>query len=753
MLSQLGNFFIALGLSASFIQLFTVILNKGYFKYALIISYMAVIHFLSISLAFLILIYGFIISDFTIQNVLENSHSLKPMIYKISGSWGSHEGSMLLWCWVMAFYGFLITINKQSLKKETKSLILLFQGFLSFGFVFYLYFLSNPLESSNILSEEGYGLNPLLQDPGLAFHPPFLYLGYVGLSIVWSFALAGLIRNTINKEWARNIRIWALTSWVFLTIGISLGSWWAYYELGWGGYWFWDPVENVSLIPWIIATALIHNLLALEKKEILINWSVLLSLLGFILSIIGTFIVRSGLITSVHAFASDPTRGIFIILLLFLVTLLSLSIYAKNYIKKQPNVELNFFSKETFLIINNLLLSVIAFTVFLGTIYPLIVETINNNRISVGPPFYNITVIPFAILLAFFSALGPILAWNQNSIKQLLRNISIPLGLTLIITIAIFFMFENLSLIIFIGLFSGIWLFLNSLNNLTHIRFQGLNNWASFFAHSGFAILILGVSISSSHQNEYEGKLDINNQINFSGYILKFESFNEEIVENYITTKGKFKLSRNDNEFFLYPEKRFYPIEQSQTTEAAIISSNLSQFYLVLGEQINDKSWVIRIWYKPMIMLIWIGGLFMGIGGLLSLVKRINIKPVKQISFFIMLMFLSGNLFADNKIQNNEDRVTDISLQIRCMVCQSQTIDDSDAPLAKDLKQLVRKMVYEGKSNDEIFDFLRSKYGDYILMKPRFNLSNILLWFGPFFIFILGIFAVLKVFKINFRPN
>ena len=753
MLSQLGNFFIALGLSASFIQLFTVILNKGYFKYALIISYMAVIHFLSISLAFLILIYGFIISDFTIQNVLENSHSLKPMIYKISGSWGSHEGSMLLWCWVMAFYGFLITINKQSLKKETKSLILLFQGFLSFGFVFYLYFLSNPLESSNILSEEGYGLNPLLQDPGLAFHPPFLYLGYVGLSIVWSFALAGLIRNTINKEWARNIRIWALTSWVFLTIGISLGSWWAYYELGWGGYWFWDPVENVSLIPWIIATALIHNLLALEKKEILINWSVLLSLLGFILSIIGTFIVRSGLITSVHAFASDPTRGIFIILLLFLVTLLSLSIYAKNYIKKQPNVELNFFSKETFLIINNLLLSVIAFTVFLGTIYPLIVETINNNRISVGPPFYNITVIPFAILLAFFSALGPILAWNQNSIKQLLRNISIPLGLTLIITIAIFFMFENLSLIIFIGLFSGIWLFLNSLNNLTHIRFQGLNNWASFFAHSGFAILILGVSISSSHQNEYEGKLDINNQINFSGYILKFESFNEEIVENYITTKGKFKLSRNDNEFFLYPEKRFYPIEQSQTTEAAIISSNLSQFYLVLGEQINEKSWVIRIWYKPMIMLIWIGGLFMGIGGLLSLVKRINIKPAKQISFFIMLMFLSGNLFADNKIQNNEDRVTDISLQIRCMVCQSQTIDDSDAPLAKDLKQLVRKMVYEGKSNDEIFDFLRSKYGDYILMKPRFNLSNILLWFGPFFIFIIGIYAVFKVFKINFRPN
>ena len=753
MLSQLGNFFIALALSASFIQMLTVIFNKGYYKYALIISYMSIVHFFSISFAFLILIYGFIISDFTIQNVLENSHSLKPLIYKISGSWGSHEGSMLLWCWVMAFYGFLITINKQSLIKETKSLVLLFQGFLSLGFVFYLYFLSNPLVRSKIIAEEGYGLNPLLQDPGLAFHPPFLYLGYVGLSIVWSFALAGLIRNSINKEWARNIRIWALTSWVFLTVGISLGSWWAYYELGWGGYWFWDPVENVSLIPWIIATALIHNLLALEKKEILINWSVLLSLLGFILSIIGTFIVRSGLITSVHAFASDPTRGIFIIFLLFLVTLLSLSIYAKNYIKKQPNIELNFFSKETFLIINNLLLSVVAFTVFLGTIYPLIVETFNNNRISVGPPFYNITVIPFAIMLALFSAIGPLLAWHQSSIRQLVSNISIPFALTLIVTSIILLIFEKLSLIFLLGFFSGTWLLLSSFNNLAYIRFRGLNNWASFFAHSGFAILILGVSISSSYQNEYEGRLDINDQLNFSGYNLSFKNFNEEIVENYITTKGKFELSINDNKFFLYPEKRFYPIEQSQTTEAAIISIKLSQIYLVMGEQISDKSWVVRIWYKPMIMLIWIGGLFMGIGGLLSLLKRIKIKSVKKISLLIMLIFLSGNIFADNNVSINEERVTDISLQIRCMVCQSQTIDDSDAPLARDLKQLVRKMVSEGKSDDEIFDFLSSKYGDYILMKPRFNLSNLLLWVGPFFILVIGIFIIFKVFKISFRSN
>ena len=752
LLTQLGNFFIALALSASFIQLCTVIFKRGYIRFASIISYMTVIHFFSISIAFLVLIYGFIVSDFSIQNVLENSHTLKPMIYKISGSWGSHEGSMLLWCWVMALYGFLISIYKQRLSVEIKSLVLIFQGFLSFGFVFYLYFLSNPLKASEVISQEGYGLNPLLQDPGLAFHPPFLYLGYVGLSIVWSFALAGLIKNSINKDWARSIRIWALTSWIFLTAGISLGSWWAYYELGWGGYWFWDPVENVSLIPWIIATALLHNLLALEKKEILINWSVLLSLLGFILSIIGTFIVRSGLITSVHAFASDPTRGIFIILLLFIVTLLSLSIYAKNYIK-QPNIELNFFSKEIFLIINNLLLSVIAFTVFLGTIYPLIVETINNNRISVGPPFYNITVIPFAILLAFFSALGPILAWHKNRVKKLLLNISLPLSVALIFTFSAILYLKNFSLIFILGLFIGLWLLFCSLMNLVFVRFKGLNSWASCCAHSGFAILILGVTFSSSYQKEYEGLIQINNNINFSGYTIKFENIKEEVVENYLTNRGKFNLSNGNKEFFLYPEKRFYPIEQSQTTEAAIITQRLSQFYLVMGDKINEETWVIRIWYKPLIMLIWVGGLFMGLGGLLSLLKRIEIRQLKKISFFIIISIISSNIFAKNNTSSYENRVTDLSLQIRCMVCQSQTIDDSDAPLAKDLKQLVRKMVYEGKSDDEIFKFLSDKYGDYILMKPRFNLNNLLLWIGPFLVFLVGVFKIFKVFKISFKSS
>ena len=438
MLSQLGNFFIALGLSASFLQIAYFFLTKLYKNLPNLITAFSIIHFFSMSFAFLILIYAFVISDFTVQNVWENSHTLKPLIYKISGSWGSHEGSMLLWCWVIAFYGLLISFNYQLLKEKNKSLILTFQGFLSLGFTAYLFFLSNPLQSNITPSNEGNGLNPLLQDPGLAMHPPFLYLGYVGLSIVWSFALSGLVMGKIDEEWAKNVKFWALISWVFLTIGISLGSWWAYYELGWGGYWFWDPVENVSLIPWIITTALLHNLMALERKNILINWSVLLSLLAFILSIIGTFIVRSGLITSVHAFASDPTRGIFILVLLTIYTVMSLMIYARNFQIIENNSQLNFFSKEVFIIINNLLLSVIAFTIFLGTLYPLLIEVLNDERISVGPPFYNITVIPFALLLSAFAAVGPSLAWYTNDVMRVLKRLVVPSILTLILVSSFF---------------------------------------------------------------------------------------------------------------------------------------------------------------------------------------------------------------------------------------------------------------------------------------------------------------------------
>ena len=753
MLSQFGNFFIALALSASFLQTLFFLLGKLYKKSSNLISTLTIIHFISISFAFFILLYSFIVSDFSIQNVWENSHTLKPMIYKITGSWASHEGSMLLWCWVMALYGFIISINYQSLNGETKSLILISQGILSLGFTIYLFLLSNPLKENKIVAVEGNGLNPLLQDPGLAFHPPFLYLGYVGLSIVWSFALAGLIRKSIDQEWAKNLRAWALISWIFLTIGIALGSWWAYYELGWGGYWFWDPVENVSLIPWIVSTALLHNLLALEKKHILINWSVLLSFLGFILSIIGTFLVRSGLITSVHAFASDPDRGIFILLLLALITTISLSVYAKNYNLKEKSLELNFLSKEVFLIINNLLLTIIGFTVFLGTIYPLIIETFTDDRISVGPPFYNITVIPFAIFLAFFSAVGPALAWNKNESLNVITGLILPILITLFALVLMFSLTSKVSLLFIIGFVSAVWLLSNSFKNIINYRLVGLNNWASFLAHSGFAVIILGISFSSSFQQEFEDKLNTQSKIKFSGYELVFNGISKQIEENYVSTKGDFFLIKNGKKENLYPEKRFYPIEQSFTTEAAIVNDNFTQLYLVLGEKIDEDSWVIRIWYKPMITLIWLGGLLMAIGGLLSFIKRFKKTSITKISLIFLIFFAPLAVYSQDLSPALEKRIHDINLQVRCMVCQSQTIDDSDAPLAKDLRALIRQKVIEGQTDDQIFGYLRSKYGDYILMKPRLKMNTYFLWFSPIVVLIIGLLIIFKFFNIRFRSD
>jgi cytochrome c-type biogenesis protein CcmF len=753
MLSQLGNFFIALGLSASFLQISYFFLTKLYKNLPNIITAFSIIHFFSMSFAFLILIYAFVISDFTVQNVWENSHTLKPLIYKISGSWGSHEGSMLLWCWVIALYGLLISFNYQLLKEKNKSLILIFQGFLSLGFTAYLFFLSNPLQSNITPSNEGNGLNPLLQDPGLAMHPPFLYLGYVGLSIVWSFALSGLVMGKIDEEWAKNVKFWALISWVFLTIGISLGSWWAYYELGWGGYWFWDPVENVSLIPWIITTALLHNLMALERKNILVNWSVLLSLLAFILSIIGTFIVRSGLITSVHAFASDPTRGIFILALLTIYTVMSLMIYARNFKIIENNSQLNFFSKEVFIIVNNLLLSVIAFTIFLGTLYPLLIEVLNDERISVGPPFYNITVIPFALLLSAFAAVGPSLAWHTNDVMRVLKRLIVPSILTLILVSSFFYFNFVGSTLFIIGFVLSIWIIMNSMQNIALSRFRGLSNWSTAIAHSGFAVLILGVTFSSVFQKEFENILDIETKINFSGYELTFDNIDEKVEDNYISTFGKFTIIKSGKVNELFPEKRFYPIEQSHTTEAAIITNNLSQIYLVLGEKINEKSWVVRVWYKPMILLIWIGGIMMAIAGLLSFFR--HFKMEKSLKLFLLICFLAftSSISAKSLDSGLEERIHSINLQIRCMVCQSQTIDDSDAPLAKDLRELVRKKVIEGKTDDEIFDYLSSRYGDYILMKPPVQLSTYFLWFAPLGFFIFGIFIIFKIFNIRFRDN
>ena len=746
MIAHIGNFFLALAVSSSLLQFSIPMLKKALKlkNYENISAIMTRFHFLFISISFSILIWAFVVSDFSFLTVWNNSHTAKPLLYKITGTWGNHEGSMLLWCWVMALYGFLITQNYQFLSKELKENTLMFQGLLCFGFGLYLFFASNPLLVNEINTIEGKGLNPLLQDPGLAFHPPFLYLGYVGLSIVWSFALAGILEKKIDKNWGSYVRPWVVISWVFLTIGITLGSWWAYYELGWGGYWFWDPVENASLIPWLIATALLHTTIAVEKKGVLINWCILLAIMAFGLSVIGTFIVRSGLITSVHAFANDPLRGVFILGLLSLYTILSFSMYALRIKKEREEIHLNILSKETFFIFNNLLLSVLALTVFVGTIYPLILEVLSNERISVGPPFFVITVIPIALLIAFLAAIGPLLAWDKNSSKTLLKRIILPSVLTIVLVIIIYKNFLSLTALSVLGILIGIWLLSSSIQNIFQFRLFGFKNWATFLGHSGFALLILGISFSSSLQNEYEGTLKVGSSIQFKDYKVEFLSVKEFNGKNYISSIGKFNISKQDLNYTLEPEKRYYPAENSLTTEASIISKNFSQLYMVIGEKINDETWVVRIWHKPFILLIWIGGIVIASGGFLSLSSVFLKKQI--IRSFIILAFTLPfiGLFAKEFNPEIEERIHRINLQIRCMVCQTQTIDDSDAQLAKDLRAIVRQKVIEGETEEEIFTFFRNRYGDYILMKPPLQQNTIILWLTPFLGLLFGFLIIYR---------
>ena len=525
-----------LSLMQFFIPLFGKIFSLKTLNYT--ISFISISCFTLLSISFLTLISAYINSDFSLLNVWSNSHTSKPLIYKISGSWGNHEGSMLLWCWVMSLYGFFVAINFQKISSDFKTKILMFQGILSFGFIIFLKFKSNPFEKLFPVPEEGIGLNPLLQDPGLAFHPPFLYLGYVGLSIVWSFALAGLFNDSFDRNWATKTKPWVILSWVFLSIGITLGSYWAYYELGWGGFWFWDPVENASLIPWIVATALMHSIIVMEKRGILINWCILLSILGFALSMVGTFIVRSGLLTSVHAFANDPDRGLFILLLIAIYIIVSLFIFAIKPIKTNQLSQYNFLSKDFFLIINNLLLIVSALTIFVGTIYPMILEIFSGERISVGTPFYTITVIPIIFLFSVLAPMAIFLPWGKLKVNFEYLKIFLLLAVSSLFTWIFYIYFDVQNIFSNLGVFVSFWIILGSLYVL--ITKNKKLSFSSFFGHLGLGILILGCSISISSQKQYEGPLSFNENIVIGDFKVKFLDVEDGTGPNYINSTGSF---------------------------------------------------------------------------------------------------------------------------------------------------------------------------------------------------------------------
>ncbi|WP_339634278.1 heme lyase CcmF/NrfE family subunit [uncultured Sneathiella sp.] len=598
----------------------------------------AFVQFAAISGAFACLTIGYVTSDFSILNVVNNSHSLKPMLYKISGVWGNHEGSLLLWSWILALFGLAVALFGRNLPDGLKARVLAIQGLIGVGFLMFILFTSNPFERVSPAPLDGNGLNPLLQDPGLAFHPPFLYLGYVGLSITFSFAIAALIEGRVDPAWARWVRPWTLAAWGFLTIGIALGSWWAYYELGWGGWWFWDPVENASFMPWLAATALLHSAIVVEKRDALKNWTILLAIIAFSLSLLGTFLVRSGVLNSVHAFASDPARGVFILIFLIFVIGGSLLLYGIRAPKMKGGGLFAPISREGALVLNNLLLSTITATVLLGTLYPIFLDAFTGAKVSVGPPYFNATFLPLAIPLAVAMAFGPFLAWKRGDLAGVVSRLKFALFAALAFTGFLWWWQTGAPIMALLGMGLFAWLLVGSILEWTaRIKlFRGplASSWKRMIqlprsahgmtvAHIGVALVILGITASETWQSEHLGVMRPGETVTVGGYEFRFDGAETITGPNYDAVQGTFLAYTGDNKgIYLYPEQRRYTDPPMETTEAAIRPMLSADLYTVIGEADGKGGYAVRIYHKPFISWIWIGAFVMFAGGAISLSDR-----------------------------------------------------------------------------------------------------------------------------------
>ena len=581
------------------------------------------------SIAFFSLMYGYFVSDFTILNVFKNSHSSKPLIYKIAATWGNHEGSMLLWILVLTIFNFLIfkLYNKQNLKYVYKALQI--QGFIIFGFMLFTILTSNPFQNVESFQSEGWGFNPILQDPALAIHPPFLYIGYVGFSAAFSLAMATLISQAkiADVPWHQYIKTFVMIAWTFLTIGIALGSIWAYYELGWGGWWFWDPVENASFMPWLLGTALIHSLMIVDKTKSLQIWVLLLSILTFLLSVVGTFLVRSGILTSVHTFALDPSRGIYILTFMAILGGYSFILFFQKSKYFFSEKYFSFLSKEGSILFNNFLMVVVCATVFLGTIYPLIIEAILDNKISVGEPYFNKTIIPITIPAILLMGVAPIFAWKKDNLKRIIKISSPKIIVTIILTLSFLYFYKFINFIGIIGIFLAFWIISNNLLNLI-LKTKGCSK-ETILAHFGVGLLILGITSSSVWQEESVTRMNVKDQVTIKNYTIVFNEINEIKGQNYVAIQGNFLVSGKKNKITnLKPEKRLYPVTNIITTEAAIHTNLARDLYIVLGDGNSNDGWVVRFYINPLVIWIWIGVVFMFVGGILSIKKSLNKKRI-----------------------------------------------------------------------------------------------------------------------------
>ena len=621
MINQLGNYslYIALLISIFVISKTSLSLRKSSITLSGNIFSLISVQSIMVIISFLTLIYAFVTSDFSNETVYNNSHTTKPLFYKISGTWGNHEGSLLLWLLVLTIFLFIFTVESKNLSQRYRTLTLFFQQIIIFGFLLFILFTSNPFSNLFPIPNEGTGLNPILQDPALAIHPPILYLGYVGTSIIFSSALAAIISGSINKSWASHIKKWVLVSWVFLSIGILLGSIWAYYELGWGGFWFWDPVENVSLMPWLCLTALLHTIFTLEKRDIFHSWAVILSITTFSLSMSGTFLVRSGILNSIHTFANDPSRGVFILCFLFILIFLSILIYFFYQKTIKENLTKPYLiSKETAVLLNNLFMMFFLSVVLIGTVYPIFLEVINNEKISIGPPFYHKLLIPFLIPFLFFMAIGPNIKWINDKIGKInFTQVSI-----FIISIIVSYFFVKkygVSYLLSLPLFIlSIFLFFITIKDF----FGKKINISQKISHFGFSLLILSILLNGVLSKEFSSNMKVGDERKFLNKTIKFESIKVIKEQNYQSLIGEFNIKDENNSLSLKPELRIYDQPQTITSEADISSTIFSDNFLVFNVLKNDGFYNVRYQIKPFMIWIWISVILISFGGLISLKKK-----------------------------------------------------------------------------------------------------------------------------------
>ncbi len=592
----------------------------------------AIAQFLLVGFSFAALMYAFITSDFSLRLVVENSHSAKPMLYKVSGVWGNHEGSMLLWILILALFGAAAALFGTNLPPTLRARVLAVQGSIGVAFLAFSLFTSNPFLRLAVPPFDGNDLNPLLQDPGLAFHPPFLYLGYVGLSMSFSFAVAALIEGRVDAAWGRWVRPWTLAAWIFLTIGIALGSWWAYYELGWGGFWFWDPVENASFMPWLIAGALLHSAIVVEKRESLKAWTVLLAIIAFGFSLIGAFITRSGVLTSVHAFATDPERGVFLLGILALFMGGALMLFAARAEAMTSKGVFSLVSRESALVVNNLLLGVAAFVVFTGTIWPLVAEMFFDRKLSVGAPFFDMAFTPFMVAIGVALPIGSMLAWKRAKLGRVLRRLMPAAVLAIAVAALVWAMQSGRSALGPVGMMLGTWLVVGAATDLwsrtgtggfARLRRLPRADWGRVVAHGGLGVCIAGVSAMLAWQQEDIRVVQLGDTVDLAGYQITLNAVERVEGPNYVSTMGDVTLAKGGRAIStMHPEKRFYPVAGMPTTEAAINNGPLRDLYVVIGDEQAGGGWAMRSYYKPLASWIWGGALLMALGGGLSLSDR-----------------------------------------------------------------------------------------------------------------------------------